>query len=162
MSAPRIISLQWIMSKISELLKLAHQRAFDANLSYDGALLPVEAFSLLGEADSALLVDVRTKAELDWVGFVPDALHLEWQNYPACQRNEKFIELLRQAVPEEALLLFLCRSGVRSHAAASAAAAAGLGPCYNILHGFEGDRDEQGHRNAINGWRAAGLPWKQG
>ncbi len=150
------------MSKISDLLKVAYQRAFDANLSYDGALLPVEAFALLGETDSAILVDVRTKAELDWVGLVPGAFHLEWQNYPACQRNEGFLEQLRQAVPEDALLLFLCRSGVRSHAAASAAAAAGIGSCYNVLHGFEGDRDEHSHRNRINGWRAAGLPWKQG
>ena len=150
------------MSKVSDVLKLAHQRAIDANLPYDGAVLPVEALSLLGEADSAILVDVRTKAELDWVGFVPGAIHLEWQNYPAGQRNEEFLEQLRQVVPEDALLLFLCRSGVRSHAAASAAAAAGLGSCYNILHGFEGDRDDQGHRNGLNGWRAAGLPWKQG
>ena len=149
------------MAKIPELLKIAQGRAADANLPYDGALLPVEAFEILNVSAAAVLVDVRTRAELDWVGFVPGALHIEWQDYPACQRNESFIDLLRQSVAEDALVMFLCRSGARSHSAACLASAAGFASCYNVLYGFEGERDAQGHRNQMNGWRAAGLPWKQ-
>ena len=149
------------MAKIPEILKIAQNRGSEANLPYDGALLPTEAFEILNGAAIATLVDVRTRAEIDWVGYVPSAIHIEWQDYPGCQRNEQFIEVLRQSVPEDGLLLFLCRSGVRSHSAAAAAAAAGFTGCYNILQGFEGDRDAQGHRNRLGGWRAAGLPWKQ-
>ncbi len=149
------------MTKIPELLKIARLRAAEAGLPYEGALLPTEAYGILGSASVAVLVDVRTRAELDWVGFVPGAVHVEWQDYPACQRNDAFISQLRQSVPEDALLLFLCRSGVRSHHAACAATAAGFASCYNVLQGFEGDRDPHGHRNQLNGWRAAGLPWKQ-
>lgn len=149
------------MAKIPEILKIAQNRGSETNLSYDGSLMPTEAFEILNEASVAVLVDVRTRAEMDWVGFVPGAIHIEWQDYPACQRNPDFIDMLRQSVPEDSLLLFLCRSGARSHAAAAAAAAAGFTGCYNILQGFEGERDAQGHRNCIGGWRAAGLPWKQ-
>ncbi len=149
------------MAKIPELLKVAQRRAADANLPYDGALLPVEAYEILGASTAAVLVDVRTRAELDWVGFVPGALHIEWQDYPACRRNEAFIDTLRQSVAEDALLLFFCRSGGRSHSAACVASASGFTACYNVLYGFEGERDVQGHRSQMNGWRAAGLPWKQ-
>ncbi len=149
------------MAKIPEILKIAQNRANEANLPYDGALLPTEAFEVLNGSAVAVLVDVRTRAEIDWVGFVPGAIHIEWQDYPGCRLNTRFIEELRQSVPEDGLLLFICRSGARSHSAASAATAAGFAGCYNVLQGFEGDRDAQGHRNLQGGWRAAGLPWKQ-
>jgi len=58
-------------------------------------------------------------------------------------------------------VLFICRSGARSHNAAMLANQAGY-EAYNVLEGFEGDRDPQGHRNTVGGWRAAGLPWVQG
>jgi rhodanese-related sulfurtransferase len=149
------------MAKIPEILKLAQQRGRAANLPYEGALLPAEAFELLTHTTVAVLVDVRTRAEIDWVGFVPGAIHVEWQQYPSGTINENFLDQLAEAVPPDALVMFLCRSGARSHYAAAAATAAGFMSCYNVLQGFEGDRDAEGHRNVNNGWRSTGLPWKQ-
>ena len=76
--------------------------------------------------------------------------------------NQHFISELKHAVDRESLLLFICRSGFRSSDAAAAATAAGFPDCYNILEGFEGDRDANGRRNTVGGWRRAGLPWMQG
>lgn len=149
------------MAKLSDILKIAQQRGRETNLPYEGSLTPVEAYEILNESAIARLIDVRTQAEVDWVGYVSGALTIEWQGYPDCLPNIHFIEQLKAAAPDDALLLFLCRSGVRSGLAASAATAAGFTGCYNVLQGFEGDRDHEGHRNSINGWRAAGLPWKQ-
>ena len=58
--------------------------------------------------------------------------------------------------------MFLCRSGHRSHDAAIVATQAGFLECYNVLEGFEGDKDALQHRNSVGGWRVAGLPWIQG
>jgi rhodanese-related sulfurtransferase len=125
-------------------------------------VLPAEAQTLLQALPGAVLVDVRTQAEIDWVGFVPGALHIEWQRYPGGMANPDFLAQLQAEVPSDRPVLFLCRSGGRSHAAAAQAAQAGYARSFNVLEGFEGDRDAQGHRNVQGGWRAAGLPWKQG
>jgi len=113
-------------------------------------------------APGAKLVDVRTRAELDWVGRIPDAVEIEWMNYPGMKPNPNFMVQLEQLVEKEALTLFICRSGQRSHAAAALATQSGYTDCYNILEGFEGDKDSDEHRNTKGGWRKAGLPWKQG
>jgi rhodanese-related sulfurtransferase len=149
------------MANVSEILKVAQERGREQGLTYEGALLPQEAFELLQQSSNVTLVDVRTDAEISWVGYVPDSVHVEWITWPAMDPNPDFMETLKKRVSEEGLLLFLCRSGARSHAAAAAATAAGFPSCYNILQGFEGDRDAEAHRNSVNGWRAAGLPWKQ-
>lgn len=136
--------------------------------SYAGDVTPQEAYAVLGEDGEAVLVDVRTRAEWSYVG-LPDlsalgrqVLCVEWQRYPDGSVNEQFVDELRSAdLPDGAPLYFLCRSGVRSVAAARAATAAGLGPAYNVLHGFEGPHDEHGHR-AVAGWKNEGLPWRQG
>ena len=78
------------------------------------------------------------------------------------QRNANFVSQLRHQVDPEALVMFMCRSGARSDGAARAAVEAGYSNCYNVLEGFEGDRDANGQRNRIGGWRHAGLPWHQG
>jgi rhodanese-related sulfurtransferase len=111
---------------------------------------------------NAKLVDVRTRAEWDWVGRVPKAVEVELMQYPGNVPNDAFIEQLQAQVPKDALVMFLCRSGGRSHGAAGLATEAGYASCYNVLEGFEGDRDANGQRNKIGGWRAAGLPWVQG
>jgi rhodanese-related sulfurtransferase len=149
------------MGKISDILKTAQQRAKEMNVPYEGALHPAEAYQIASEAPAAKIVDVRTKAELDWVGTIPGAVHIEWSSYPGNQINPNFSSQLRQQVDPESLVMFICRSGGRSHAAAVAATQAGYLDCYNILQGFEGDKDADGHRNTRGGWRAAGLPWKQ-
>ena len=150
------------MGKLSEILHLARARGQALGRPYAGELTPQEAHDLLRLAPGARLVDVRTRAEWDWVGRVPDAVEIEWNQYPGGVRNPNFVAELKRQVDPEALVMFLCRSGVRSVGAATAAAEAGYGGCYNILEGFEGDKDALGHRNTIGGWRKAGLPWIQG
>ncbi len=150
------------MGKLSEILALAQRRAQEMKLPYDGALTPREAHELLHLAPGAKLVDVRTRAELDWVGRAVGAVEIEWESYPSKQRNPNFLAQLKHQVDPEVLVMFMCRSGVRSHAAAAAASQAGYTQSFNVLEGFEGDKDAQGHRNRVGGWRFAGLPWTQG
>ena len=146
-----------------EILALAKQRAQTMRLPYAGALLPAEAHALLRQDPRSRLVDVRTQAEWDYVGHVPESVLVEWNTYPSGQRNPAFLEQLKSEVGKtEAPVLFLCRSGSRSHYAAQAAARAGYSNAYNVLEGFEGDKDAEGHRNSTGGWRVAGLPWVQG
>ncbi|MEW6314005.1 MAG: rhodanese-like domain-containing protein [Pseudomonadota bacterium] len=149
------------MGKITEILKAAQERAKKDDLPYEGALTPREAFEILCEAPAVKLVDVRSRAELDWVGRIPGAIEIELLSYPGMQPNSQFLTQLEQQVDKEGLLLFICRSGARSHTAATMATQAGYIDCYNVLEGFEGDKDAQQHRNSVGGWRAAGLPWVQ-
>jgi rhodanese-related sulfurtransferase len=149
------------MARLREILTLAQERAKELNLPYEGALTPKEAHELLQLAPGAKLIDVRTKAEWDWVGRVPGAIEIEWMAYPGNVPNTHFVQTLKHSVTTESLLMFLCRSGGRSNMAAKAATDAGFPDCYNILEGFEGDKDAGGQRNNVGGWRAAGLPWHQ-
>ena len=113
------------------------------------------------QAGDAVLVDIRTDAERDWVGFIPGALVLEWKHWPGMEIDPAFGDKLKAMVPPGKKAVLLCRSGVRSIAAAKRATEVGV-EAYNILEGFEGDPDEQGHRNRKGGWRVRGLPWRQG
>ena len=149
------------MGKLSDTLNLARERAEALNRPYQGELTPLEAYTLLQLAPGAKLVDVRTRAEWDWVGRVPDAVEIEWNQYPGGVRNPNFIAELKRQVDPEALVMFLCRSGVRSIGAAAAATGAGYTNCYNVLEGFEGPLDDEHHRGTIGGWRKEGLPWEQ-
>lgn len=149
------------MPSHTELLERARTRARELNLPYAGAVTPSEAHALREAVPDACLVDVRTRAELEWVGRVPGAVEIEWNTWPGSVRNPEFLKQLEARVPKSAMVLFLCRSGGRSNSAAAAAAAAGYERSFNILEGFEGDRDAQGHRNTVGGWRKAGLPWEQ-
>ena len=151
------------MNKLEEVLSRAMQRASEKGLPYAGALPPNEAFELLKLVPEATLVDVRTQAELYWVVRVPGAVLIEWSYYPGGARNPDFLAQLEAAVPKtDAPVLFLCRSAQRSHHAAALARSAGYVNAFNVLEGYEGDRDSKGQRNTVGGWRAAGLPWEQG
>ena len=141
------------------IFSTAEQRRQQLELAYAGAVLPDEAHALHAAA-AAQIIDVRTAAELAYVGRVPDALFVEWQSYPTMEINAGFIEELQKLLNTNTPALFICRSGARSHFAADCAAKAGY-RAYNILEGFEGDLNEDGHRNTINGWRARNLPWTQ-
>lgn len=112
------------------------------------------------QAGEATLVDVRTDAEREWVGFVPGAIAVAWKQWPGMALNADFDSALRAAVPQGGKLVLLCRSGVRSVAAAKRATELGI-EAYNILEGFEGDPDGDAHRNRKGGWRFRGLPWRQ-
>jgi rhodanese-related sulfurtransferase len=141
---------------IASIFATAAQRAKDKSAPMAGLLTPREAWTLL-EAGAIDLVDTRTHAERELIGYVPDSKPIEWYDYPAKARNASFLDELREAVREDRPVAFLCRSGVRSHYAADLAARAGFEGAYNILEGFEGENGA-----GMNGWRATGLPWKQG
>jgi len=147
------------MSDIGRIKQAAAERAKKMGLPYAGALLPAEAGALMQAG--ARLVDVRTKPELAYVGSIPGSIALEWQSYPGGRPNPEFLGELGASVGKEVPVMFLCRSGARSHAAAEAATKAGWREAYNILEGFEGDKDAGEHRNTVGGWRKAGLPWIQ-
>jgi rhodanese-related sulfurtransferase len=149
------------MEDISEILNNADQRAREMRLPYAGALLPAEGYELMQSAPGAKLIDVRTRAEWDFVGRVPGSIPIEWQTYPNSQPNPAFLDELRAQTEKDAIVMFLCRSGARSHAAAAAASRIGYAHSYNILQGFEGDKDALGHRASVGGWQFAGLPWVQ-
>lgn len=137
-------------------------------MSYAGDITPEEAWKLLTGTTNAVLVDCRTDAEWRFVG-VPDlsslqreVVFIEW-NRTDGTHNDAFVDELRREIgdsEEAGPVVFLCRSGNRSIGAAEAATEAGIAPSYNVLDGFEGNLDEQGHRGGT-GWKAVGLPWKQ-
>ena len=126
---------------------------------YAGDVTPEQAAAWVAEGE-AVLVDVRTDAEREWVGFVPGAAGVAWKQWPGMALNPGFDAGVQAAVPAGKKVVLLCRSGVRSIAAARRATELGL-EAYNILEGFEGDNDEEAHRGRKGGWRLRGLPWKQ-
>ncbi len=144
----------------SEIVQIAAARGAVKGLNYAGEITPTEAYQLF-KAGLAKIVDVRSSAEPEFVGYVPGAIHITWKFWPSGELNSRFIdELAAQVQPQETLLL-LCRSAARSHAAATKAAAAGYAHAFNILEGFEGTIDAAGQRGHINGWKKASLPWNQ-
>ena len=142
------------------------------NTEYAGDINPKTAWSILENYDESLLVDVRTKAELNDVGYADlsslkkSFINIEQQFFPGGNLNENFVAELEEVIIEnvpnkECHVIFLCRSGARSAWAASMMAQHGWINCYNIASGFEGDPDEFHHRAKINGWKYEGLPWIQ-
>ncbi len=126
---------------------------------YAGNVTPPLAWRWMLEG-KAILVDVRTDAEREWVGRVPGAISVAWKQWPGMAMNPDFDAQLKAAVQGYAKVVLLCRSGVRSVAAARRASELGI-EAYNILEGFEGDVDANGQRNRLGGWRFRGLPWNQ-
>ncbi|MBM10438.1 MAG: sulfurtransferase [Magnetovibrio sp.] len=137
--------------------------------AYAGDLSPRDTWDMLQNQKAASLIDVRTDAECAYVGLPvlddlgKDVKIISWTLFPGGNKNPYFVTELNSAAPDkDADLFFLCRSGVRSRFAAALATEIGYRNSYNILEGFEGDKDENGHRGSVNGWKVAGLPWKQG
>jgi len=136
---------------------------------YAGDLTPTQAWERLSRDPKARLVDVRTQAEWSFVG-VPDlspvdkqVLLVSWQVFPSMARNDAFAEqLAAHGVAKDDAILLLCRSGVRSKAAAEHLTRLGYGSCWNVSEGFEGPHDDARHRGLKAGWKADGLPWAQG
>ncbi len=126
---------------------------------YAGDVSPQLAWAWV-QAGEAELVDVRTDAERAWVGFVPEAHALAWKQWPGMAMNPQFDAGIQALGAGGKKLVLLCRSGVRSVAAAQRATELGL-QAYNILEGFEGDPDAEAHRGVTGGWRMRGLPWRQ-
>lgn len=140
--------------------------------TFAGDLSLEDAYALLGKDPRAVLVDVRTEPEWQFVG-VPDLTPLgqtpifkQWQVYPSMERAPDFVESLAEELRQRGAdaatpLVFLCRSGARSRQAAIAMTSAGWSHCYNIAEGFEGILDDNRHRGQLNGWQARAFPWKQ-
>ena len=141
-----------------------------SSLDYAGDISAAEAWERLRNDPRAQLVDVRTMAEWNFVG-VPDLAPLnrrvhcvEWQNFPTGAPNPQFTAQAGQALGADKTqtVLLICRSGARSRAAAIALTRAGYEKAFNVAGGFEGDIDDEGHRGNVTGWKASGLPWRQG
>ena len=136
---------------------------------YAGDVTPSEAGEGLKSEPDTVLIDVRTDAEYNYVGR-PDLSSLGkyvalvmWVRFPDNARNLDFVANVKaMGMTPNQKLLFLCRSGVRSRYTAAAMTGEGFANCFNVLEGFEGDKDADGHRGSIGGWKVAGLPWIQG
>ena len=136
---------------------------------YAGDLRPAEAWALLKDDPNAVLVDVRTAPEWNFVGLPrldslgKETICISWQVFPDMSMNDDFTEeVAARGVGKDQPVLLICRSGVRSRSAAIALTVEGFGPCYNVAEGFEGDRDGSLHRGSVGGWKVAGLRWAQG
>lgn len=139
-----------------------------SDLGYAGDKTPQETWAVLTDTPGAVLVDVRCDAEWAFVG-TPDLSSLNkalclaaWKHFPGMTNNDDFVATVQSHAPDkDAPLLFICRSGQRSIAAAKALTSAGYTNCYNVLEGFEGDKDAEDCRGTVGGWKVAGLPWTQ-
>ena len=134
---------------------------FSPAVGYAGDVTPDEAYRAW-QAGHAVLVDIRTQAEREWVGCVPDAPVVAWKQWPGMVMNADFDAQILALVAASGgkPVVMLCRSGIRSIASAKRATELGL-TAYNILEGFEGDPDGVAHRSSLGGWRYRGLPWRQ-
>ena len=135
---------------------------------YNGDVTPIETWEMLKNEADSVLIDVRTEAEWNYVGITDlsgigkTPLHISWQTYPGMAVNPDFVGQVEEACPDkDAALIFICRSGVRSISTAKALTELGYTRCYNVLEGFEGDKDDADHRATAGGWKVAELPWKQ-
>lgn len=131
---------------------------------------PVEAFKILEQQPAATLIDVRSTMEYEYVGHPLHAIHMPLKEPPDWNTCPDFVDNLRASLAEHVAagfsledvpLLMLCRSGARSRQAGEMLINDGFTNVYNVVEGFEGDKDDNGHRNSINGWRFHGLPWEQ-
>jgi rhodanese-related sulfurtransferase len=149
-----------ILSQVltDQILNTAAKRAKAKSLTYDGELTPNEAFDVLQQDAATVLVDVRSQAELDLVGRIPNASHIEWAFYPGMVANTEFASQLQTRIDKNKTIVFMCRTGGRSHHAAVVAQQLGY-KAYNMLEGFEGEVNAEKQRTLINGWKHAGLPW---
>lgn len=145
------------MNTLIDILNTAKQRAVAKSFPYLGELTPQEAFEVL-QQQAITLVDVRSKAELDLVGHIPNAIQIEWAFYPGMVANPEFSAQLQAQIDKNQTIVFMCRTGGRSHNAALVASGLGY-KAYNMLEGFEGEANAKKQRTLINGWKKAGLPW---
>lgn len=131
---------------------------------------PRQAYEILKNTDDAVLIDVRSTMEYQYVGHPVNAIHVPLKEPPDWETKTNFVENLESVLQQQfndkcgfsdMTFLMLCRSGARSAAAGELLIQAGYRNVYNVLEGFEGDKNEQGHRSTVNGWRFHELPWEQ-
>jgi rhodanese-related sulfurtransferase len=153
-----------VQSVLPAALQGARQQAEAQGLAYAGDVSPDAAWALAQNGE-AVLVDVRSAEEYKFVGHVPGSVHVAWASGTSLTRNPRFVRELEQKLApaggKHAVLLLICRSGKRSVSAAEAAHQAGFTSVFNVLEGFEGEKDAEQHRGQQDGWRFRNLPWVQ-
>lgn len=142
------------------ILERARAAAAEEHRGYAGNVTPSEAHELAG-AGVARIIDVRTPEERKFVGYILDSVHVPWMTGTAFVRNPRFVRELEGKARKDEVLLFVCRSGSRSAAAAEAATRANYQHAFSVNEGFEGDLDDRRQRGTRGGWRSHGLPWLQ-
>jgi rhodanese-related sulfurtransferase len=153
-----LFEADWVDAE--QILTRARKRASTPKPGFAGSVTPKEAWQLMS-AHAAVLIDVRTAEERQFVGRIEDSVHVPWMTGLALQRNTKFVRELESKVRRDSVVLLLCRSGARSAAAAQALTEARFPNAFNVLEGFEGELDERLRRGNEGGWRFHGLPWIQ-
>lgn len=148
------------LTQVEIILAMAALRARESALPYAGEVTPQQAYVLFSEC-GAKIIDVRSRFEFDYIGRVPGSVLIPWRFSIGGELNANFLAELHAQYSTSETVLFLCRSGVRSHSAAMVAAAAGFTQAFNVVEGFEGDPDQHGQRGNTGGWRKARLPWIQ-
>jgi rhodanese-related sulfurtransferase len=143
-----------------DILRRAEARSQEHHHSYRGEVTPEEAWALLEHEPRARLLDIRAREELTLVGRIPGAIEIELKRFPAWIDNPDFLDKVKEALDPADLVLLICRSGARSHKAAEQLTEEGYRNCFNVLEGFEGERNEKSQR-LVSGWRVRGLPWSQ-
>lgn len=146
--------------RLDDILYRAENRAREQGITYRGLLTPEEAWRVFQETQGATLIDIRTREEHTLIGRVPGAVEIQWRLYEGWSLNPRFLRDIKNRFLPTDLILLLCRSGVRSREAAELLAAEGYKNCFNVLEGFEGDKNADGQR-VIGGWKVRGLPWSQ-
>jgi rhodanese-related sulfurtransferase len=137
------------------------------NITMVKDITPQQAWEMMSDQSNIFMVDVRTQPEWTFVGrpdlssIGKELILISWQIYPTMELNNLFLEQLSKVVSKDKEIIFICRTGGRSHSAATYAQNAGFASCYNLACGFEGDIDTKGHRGMLNGWKASNLPWRQ-
>jgi rhodanese-related sulfurtransferase len=142
-----------------ELLSLLDSIA-QVEVPFAGVVTPHLAWAIT-QTGLASLVDIRTNEERVFVGRVPNTAHIPWVTGTAFNRNPRFLKELESKIGKDSIILLICRSGRRSAEAAEAATKIGFKHVYNVLQGFEGDKDSNQQRGHLGGWRLANLPWEQ-
>ena len=130
---------------------------------------PQEAYQLIQNQSNTMLIDVRSSMEFLFVGHPVGAVSIPWIDEPDWEINPDFVREIRQLIlggqcggkQQQPAVLLICRSGKRSNEAGKLLIENGILNVYNIIGGFEGERDSHNHRSSINGWRFYGLPWEQ-
>jgi len=131
---------------------------------------------LKAERARILFVDVRTRAEIQFVGYATDidgvvpfvemSQFADWDDANSrykLEPNASFSDGVTRLLQAKGLaktdkVILICRSGDRSARAADLLADAGYGNVYSVIDGVEGDLSPEGRRT-VNGWKNAGLPW---
>lgn len=151
----------WISLLAVPVLVILVGSAVFAEEDYED-LTPEEAYNFLVQNEKAVIVDVRSQAEYAFVGHPPRAYNLPMMFWDSgsysFKPNPNFKKELGATFATDIPVIFICLGGGRSAKAAEAAVSLGFTEVYNVVEGFEGEEDSEGHRS-VNGWKNSNLPY---